>query len=215
MALTGKQIRHLRALGHHLEPVLLLGKNGITEAVIAQLSEAIGHHELVKVKLLSECPLDRGEAGEEAANSVGAELVQTLGRTLLLWKRNAQKPKIELPNARGELRPAARKDTSKGKLPPSRKRAPSPEPTEEKKFWRSAKEPSARGPRQAEGAGEERRSASRAPGKRAASPRNPAGQRPRRPPERVRVPPTDQTGRFAGEASRSSGSRSPRKRREQ
>lgn len=123
MALTGKQTRHLRALGHHLDPVVQIGKHGLTEALVAQLSEAIAHHELIKVKLLPECPIERREAGEEVAQAIGAELAQTLGRTLLFWKRNPQKAKIEIPNARGELKSAARKEVSKGKLPPSRARA--------------------------------------------------------------------------------------------
>jgi len=104
MALTGKQTRHLRSLGHHLDPVVQIGKNGITEALVAQLSEAILRHELLKVKLLPECPLDRHEAGEEAAKAIGADLVQTLGRTLLFWKRNPQAARIELPKASGKAR---------------------------------------------------------------------------------------------------------------
>jgi RNA-binding protein len=120
MTLTGKQTRHLRALGHHLEPIVQVGKNGITEAVIVQLAEAIDHHELVKVRLLAECPVDRAEAGEELAGATGAELAQTLGRTLLFWKRNPQKAKVELPNQRGKLVSPAHKEASKGKRPPSR-----------------------------------------------------------------------------------------------
>lgn len=100
MALTGKQTRHLRALGHHLDPVVQIGKNGLTAAVVAQLGEAIRHHELIKVKLLPECPVERGEASGEAAAAVGADLVQTLGRTFLLWKRNPEAAKIELPKAK-------------------------------------------------------------------------------------------------------------------
>jgi RNA-binding protein len=100
MALTGKQTRHLRALGHHLDPVVQIGKNGITDAVIAQLEGAISDHELIKVKLLPECPIDRAAAGEAVAKAIGADLVQTLGRTLLLWKRNPKAAKIELPKAK-------------------------------------------------------------------------------------------------------------------
>src|SRR5262245_20458910 len=100
MALTGKQTRHLRALGHHLDPVVQIGKNGLTDAVIAQLEGAISDHELIKVKLLPECPIDRSEAGEAAARAIGADLVQTLGRTLLLWKRNPKAAKIELPKVK-------------------------------------------------------------------------------------------------------------------
>lgn len=102
MLLTGKQKRHLRALGHHLDPVVQIGKNGITEALVAQLAEAITRHELIKVKLLPECPIERDQAGEEVANAIGAELAQTLGKTLLLWKRNPQATRVELPRASGK-----------------------------------------------------------------------------------------------------------------
>jgi len=131
MPLTGKQTRHLRGLGHHLDPVVQIGKNGITEALVAQLAEAILRHELVKVRLLPECPVDRHEVGGELATAIGGELVQTLGRTLLFWKRNPAAVKVELPKANakkpkakakaGEAEPEeAGKSTSKGKLPPSR-----------------------------------------------------------------------------------------------
>jgi RNA-binding protein len=133
MALTGKQNRHLRALGHHLDPVVQIGKNGITEAVIAQLAAAIDHHELVKVKLLTECPVDRTEAGEQLASALGAELTQTLGRTLLFWKRNPHKPKVELPGAKARRAPVtapsrARTERSAGAeaRPTSRPRPRSP-----------------------------------------------------------------------------------------
>ena len=106
MALTGKQTRHLRALGHSLDPVVQIGKHGVTEAVIAQVKEAITHHELIKVKLLQECPVDRSEAGPAVATAAGADLVQTLGRTFLLWKRNPEKAKIELPKATKKAKPS-------------------------------------------------------------------------------------------------------------
>jgi RNA-binding protein len=102
MPLTGKQIRHLRGLGHHLDPVVLIGKNGVTEAVVAQLGEALLRHELLKIKLLPECPIDRHEAGGEIAKATSSELVQTLGKTLLFWKRNPQATKVELPKASGK-----------------------------------------------------------------------------------------------------------------
>ncbi|MFO0587282.1 MAG: ribosome assembly RNA-binding protein YhbY [Polyangiaceae bacterium] len=105
MPLTGQQTRHLRALGHHLDPVVLIGKNGLTEAVVAQLGEAITRHELIKIKLQPECPIDRGEASVEIAKALGAELVQVLGRTILFFKRNPKAARVELPKA-GAKKPA-------------------------------------------------------------------------------------------------------------
>jgi RNA-binding protein len=96
-ALTGKQARHLRALGHHLDAVVQIGKEGITEGVVAATRAALHAHELVKVRLLPEAPGDRKLAGEQLADRAGAALAQTLGRTLLLYKRHPHKPRIELP----------------------------------------------------------------------------------------------------------------------
>jgi RNA-binding protein len=94
---TGKGIRHLRGLGHHLEPVVQIGKEGLTDAVLGATREQLLAHELVKVRVGSEAPIDRKEVGAALAAGTGSVLVQTLGRTLLLYKRHPQKPKIELP----------------------------------------------------------------------------------------------------------------------
>lgn len=97
MPLTGKQRRHLRALGHHLEPVVQLGKNGLTDAIAAAVNDAIEHHELVKVRIGTECPDDRHEVAEALAKALGAEAAQVLGRTILLYRRHPKEPKITLP----------------------------------------------------------------------------------------------------------------------
>ena len=94
---TGGGIRYLRGLGHHLAPVIQIGKEGITDALVAATRTALATHELIKVKVGSECPIDRKEAGPELATKTGATLAQILGRTLLLYKRHPSKPKIELP----------------------------------------------------------------------------------------------------------------------
>jgi RNA-binding protein len=93
----GNGIRYLRGLGHHLDAVVQIGKEGITDALVAATSDALRTHELIKVKVGSECPIDRKEAGPELAEKTGATLAQVLGRTLLLYKRHPSKPKIELP----------------------------------------------------------------------------------------------------------------------
>jgi len=95
--LSGRAARYLRGLGHHLEPIIQIGKEGITEGVVTATKAALLAHELVKVRVLSEAPVDRKEAGEELAKRAGAALAQTLGRTVLLYKRHPHKPKIVLP----------------------------------------------------------------------------------------------------------------------
>jgi RNA-binding protein len=98
--LTGKALRHLRALGHPLDPVIAVGKNGVTEVLAKEAARALEKHELIKVRVMQEAPLDRREAAEDLATKTGAILAQVIGRTFLLYRRNDQKPKIVLPKGR-------------------------------------------------------------------------------------------------------------------
>ncbi len=89
MPLTGKQRRALRAKGHHLEPVVIVGQSGVTEGILSALSQALQDHELIKVKV-NEGPETRHEAAQRMAEGTGAELVQLLGRTVLLFKKREE-----------------------------------------------------------------------------------------------------------------------------
>jgi RNA-binding protein len=97
--LSGKALRHLRALGHDLDPVIAVGKNGVTESLAKEAAHALEKHELIKVRVMQEAPVDRHEAAETLAEKTGAALAQVLGRTFLLYRRNDKKPKIVLPKA--------------------------------------------------------------------------------------------------------------------
>lgn len=94
--LTGKQKRHLRALGHKLKALIQIGKKEIEAGLISETIVALESHELVKVKLLESCLLDKREAAEHLAAECGAEIAQILGRTFLLY-RQADVPVIQLP----------------------------------------------------------------------------------------------------------------------
>lgn len=98
LMLTGKQKRFLRALGHSLKPVINVGKSEVSEALIKEASIALDAHELIKVKLLESCILDRNEVAGRIAEECAAEVAQVLGRTILLY-RQAKEPKIALPAA--------------------------------------------------------------------------------------------------------------------
>jgi len=87
--LTGKQRRALRAMGHHMEPVVIVGQSGVTEGVISAVTQALNDHELIKVKI-NEGPETRQEAAARMAEGTGSELVQLLGRTALLFKKRAE-----------------------------------------------------------------------------------------------------------------------------
>lgn len=86
MPLTGKQRRALRAKGHHMEPVVIVGQSGVTEGILGALTQALEDHELIKVKI-HEGPESRQEAAEKMAEGTTSELVQLLGRTALLFKK--------------------------------------------------------------------------------------------------------------------------------
>jgi RNA-binding protein len=92
--ITGKSIRRLRALGHHLDPVVQIGKDGITDALVDATRTALLAHELIKVRVGSESPIDRKTAAENLAARTSATLAQVLGRTFLLYKRHPQKPTV-------------------------------------------------------------------------------------------------------------------------
>jgi RNA-binding protein len=92
---AGKLRKALRAAGHHLSPVVQVGKEGVTAAVLHQLDEALLAHELVKVKVGSESPEDRFEAAARLADAPGARVAQVLGRTMLVYRKHPTRPKFE------------------------------------------------------------------------------------------------------------------------
>jgi RNA-binding protein len=97
VTLNGKQRRALRALGHHLDPVVIVGKEGVSEGLIDAASQALVDHELIKVKVSEGSPMDRHEAAEALAEATKSEVAQVLGRTLLLFRRNEDDPKLDVP----------------------------------------------------------------------------------------------------------------------
>lgn len=96
MLLSTKQKQYLKGLAHHLNPVVMLGGNGLTEGVIAEIENALNHHELIKVKIAS---ADR-ETKQLIINAIlretTATAVQTIGHILVLY-RPSEEHKIILP----------------------------------------------------------------------------------------------------------------------
>ena len=97
MPLSGKQRRYLRGLGHNLEPLVQVGKEGLTEGVSSAVDAALQQHELVKVRIGTECPDDRHDVALRLAPMVKSEVAQVLGRTMLLWRKRTKDSKIQLP----------------------------------------------------------------------------------------------------------------------
>lgn len=100
VTLTPRQRAHLRSLAHHLKPVLFVGKEGITDAAVRGLEEALNTRELLKVKVLEASPMDVRDAGNALAERVdGAVLVQTIGRVAVVYRPDPEEPEIRLPEA--------------------------------------------------------------------------------------------------------------------
>ncbi|MGN6312257.1 MAG: ribosome assembly RNA-binding protein YhbY [Rhodanobacteraceae bacterium] len=97
MSLTPSQRRYLRGLAHPLKPVLLLGGKGVTPSLLAELGHALDDHELIKVKLTGEDREERASALAQLLDASGAENVQTIGHIAVLYRRNAEQPRIALP----------------------------------------------------------------------------------------------------------------------
>lgn len=97
MSLSKNQVRHLRSLAHALNPVVLMGQKGVNDGLLGELDVALSHHELVKVKLAGGDRDERAAALAALLEASGAELVQSIGHTATLFRRNTEQPKIALP----------------------------------------------------------------------------------------------------------------------
>jgi RNA-binding protein len=95
--LTGKQRRYLRSLGHHLKPVVHVGHQGLSDALIAKVDDELDAHELIKIKVGESGPEDVKGVGQELAIRLQAHHAQTLGRTVLLYRERDEEPEIRFP----------------------------------------------------------------------------------------------------------------------
>ncbi len=95
--LTGKQKRYLRSMGNGMDPILQVGKGGITETVVKQTDEVLEARELIKCRVLQNCLEEPKTLADELAEQVQAELVQVIGRNFLLFRPSKNKPVIVLP----------------------------------------------------------------------------------------------------------------------
>lgn len=96
--LTSKQRAHLRSLAHPLKPVLQIGTDGVTDAVVRSVEEALNTRELLKIKVLETAPVGAAAAAGALADRVGgAHVPQVIGRTIVLYRPFPDEPEIDLP----------------------------------------------------------------------------------------------------------------------
>lgn len=86
--LKGKDKKFLRGLGHHLEPVVFVGREGLSDSLLHSIQDALKTRELIKIKLGQNCAVAKKEAAQQLAERSGASLVQLIGKTILLYQPN-------------------------------------------------------------------------------------------------------------------------------
>lgn len=96
MPLNEDKKRQLRKLGHTLKPLVTIGTNGLTDAVVAEFENTIAYHELIKVKVHAEEREHRDAMITELCQRTHSELIQRIGHVALIFRRNPQKPKIHI-----------------------------------------------------------------------------------------------------------------------
>ena len=94
--LSGKQKRYLRSLAVNEKAVFQIGKDGLSDNLYTSVKEALKTRELIKISVLKTCELEMNEIAIEICAHSGAELVQKIGKTLVLYKQSKEK-KIILP----------------------------------------------------------------------------------------------------------------------
>lgn len=99
MALSERQKKHLRRLGHALHPIVRVGQKGMTAGVTEELRLALDHHELVKLSARVGDREERDAVLAELARATGSEFVYRIGNVGLFYKKNSKLPKILLPES--------------------------------------------------------------------------------------------------------------------
>ncbi len=94
--LNSKQRAALRAMANRLDPIMQVGKDGITPELTATVGDALEARELIKMNVLETAPVDAREAADELAEKNGADVVAVIGRRFVLYRESKTKKKIEL-----------------------------------------------------------------------------------------------------------------------
>lgn len=102
--LTSKQRAFLRSLATEIDTIVYVGKGGMSEQIIKQADDALTARELIKGKVLETADISPREAAEHIAAAAGCDVVQVIGSKFVLFRRNPEAPKIELPKVKNGRR---------------------------------------------------------------------------------------------------------------
>ncbi|WP_415962574.1 ribosome assembly RNA-binding protein YhbY [Collinsella tanakaei] len=90
MALTGKQVRQLRSLAHHLNPIIHIGKSDISDALVKETEAALENRELIKCAVQDGSDLETREAADMLAERTNADVVQVIGHRFSLYRESSR-----------------------------------------------------------------------------------------------------------------------------
>lgn len=94
--ITGKQRSYLKSLANTLNPMIQIGKGGIGEGVLSQIDKSLEDHELLKITVLKNSPVEAKEIVDEILEATGAEFVQQIGNKLTIYRESKENKKIDL-----------------------------------------------------------------------------------------------------------------------
>jgi RNA-binding protein len=97
MPLTSKQRQYLKGLAHALEPVVRVGRAGVSPSVIEETKRSLQAHELIKVRIENDDSAQRKAIAEELAKACDADVADTIGKLAILYRGRDEDPEIELP----------------------------------------------------------------------------------------------------------------------
>lgn len=95
--MTSKQRAYLKGLASNLDPILQLGKSSLTPEFTEAVGEAFHTKELIKITVLKNCADDPNEIAQTVAERTHSQVVQVIGKKIVLYRPDKKNPKIILP----------------------------------------------------------------------------------------------------------------------
>ncbi|WP_373019871.1 ribosome assembly RNA-binding protein YhbY [Thiomicrorhabdus sp.] len=94
--LSINQKKYLRGIAHGLNPMIIIGANGVTESLMAELESTLSHHEILKIKIAAGDREDRAKIVDYIIKETGALLVQSIGKICVIYRQN-EETQLPLP----------------------------------------------------------------------------------------------------------------------
>ena len=102
MPLTSKEKAYLRSLAHPLDPVVRIGKGGVSDSVVAETTRALESHELIKVRIEADDAASRKSLAIDLAEKAGAEVAGTVGKIAMLYRPREENPTIKFATPKND-----------------------------------------------------------------------------------------------------------------